>query len=206
LQFNFNYEHSRQLGTTTQLNPGGPLWYGETTSDFPDHASLTAIYGLPFGRGKKFLNDSKLMDALIGGYTITGIYQYLSGTPLSWGNVNYTGNYAGFNNDAHKTYSPSFNTSGFVTTSAEQPNSYNYRTFPEYLLRSDPTKNFDFSLLKDFTIADRIIIQPRVDAFNAFNRPQFSSANDSPTSSSFGYVSSQLNTNRQLQGGIHIIF
>jgi hypothetical protein len=73
-------------------------------------------------------------------------------------------------------------------------------------LRSDPTKNFDFSLLKDFTIADRIIIQPRVDAFNAFNRPQFSSANDSPTSSSFGYVSSQLNTNRQLQGGIHIIF
>jgi hypothetical protein len=206
LQFNFNYEHSRQLGTSTQLNPGGALWYGETTSDFPDHASLTAIYGLPFGRGKKFLNNSRLVDELIGGYTITGIYQYLSGTPLSWGNVNYTGNFTGFDNDAHKTYAPSFNTAGFSTASLEQPNSYNYRTFPEYLLRSDPTKNLDFSLLKDFTIADRIIIQPRVDAFNALNRPQFSSANVSPTSSSFGYISSQLNTNRQLQGGIHIIF
>ena len=89
---------------------------------------------------------------------------------------------------------------------ADQPNAYNYRTFPEYLLRSDPTNDVDFSVLKNFTLGDRFILQPRVDAFNAVNHPQFSSANVSPTSSSFGYVSSQLNTNRQLQGGVHLIF
>ncbi len=206
LQFNFNYEHSRQLGASSQLNPGGPLWYGETSSDFPDHASLTAIYLLPFGKGRHFLNSSRLMDALVGGYTLTTIYQYLSGTPLGWGNVIYTGNYSGFNNNPHNTHGASFNTAGFNRDSKVQPNGYNYRTFPENLLRSDPTKDFDFSLLKNFSITDRVIIQPRVDAFNAFNRAQFANANTSPTSSAFGDVTKQLNQGRQLQGGIHVIF
>jgi hypothetical protein len=206
LQFNFNYEHSRQLGTSTQLNPGGPLWYGETTSDFPDHASFTGIYLLPIGKGRRFVNHSRVLDEFFGGYSVSAIYQFLSGTPLSWGNAIYTGNYSGFNNNPHDTHGASFNTSGFDTSASDQPNGYNYRTFPAYLLRSDPTKDFDFSVLKNFPIGDHIIIQPRVDAFNAFNRPQFSSANVSPTSAAFGDVTSQLNTGRQLQGGVHFLF
>ena len=106
----------------------------------------------------------------------------------------------------HDTASPSFNTAGLDKVSADQPNSYNFRTFQAYLLRSDPTNNFDFSILKDFLIGDHIVIQPRVDAFNALNHPQFSSANVSPTSSSFVYVTSQLNTSRTLQGGNHLLF
>ena len=45
LQFNINYEHSRQL-ETSQLQTGGPLVYTETTSDFPDHFVLTGSYNL----------------------------------------------------------------------------------------------------------------------------------------------------------------
>jgi hypothetical protein len=207
LEFNFNYVYSRQLGTTAQLNPGGPLWYGETSSDFPNHASVTTIYQLPFGKGRMFVNNSTLLDELIGGWEITGIYQYLSGTPIQWStNVNYSGTFSGFNNNPHYTHGPSFNTAGFDTVSADQPGSWNFRTFPEYLLRSDPTNNFDFSIMKNFTIADRIEIQPRVDAFNALNHAQMSSASVSATSSSFAYVTSQLNTNRSLQGGVHIRF
>jgi hypothetical protein len=186
-------------------NPGGNLWYGETSSDFPDHVSLTAIYLLPIGKGRQFFNQSRLVDELFGGYSITTIYQFLSGTPLSWGNVDYTGNYSGFDNNPHNYLTTSFNTSGFYT-GANQPNSYNYRTFPQLLLRSDPTNNFDFSALKNFTIWDRLVIQPRVDAFNAFNHPQFGAASTSVTSSAFGKISSQQNTSRQLQGGIHILF
>lgn len=205
LQFIFNYEYSRNLGATGQLNPGGPLWYGETSSDFPNHASLMAIYQLPFGRGREFLRHSKVADEFVGGWQLSGIYQYLSGTPDGWGNVNYSGNFSGFNSDPHKTNGPSFNTAGFARASDLQPNSYNFRTFPKYLLRSDPTKNFDFSVQKRFVVG-RVIIQPRIDAFNAFNRPQFRGPNTNPKSSSFAYVTSQLNQGRQLQGGIHIIF
>jgi hypothetical protein len=207
LEFDFNYEYSRQLGTTTQLNAGGPLWYGETTSDFPNHASVTAIYQLPFGKGRQFLNNSAWLDEAIGGWEVTGIYQYLSGTPIQWStNANYSGNFSGFNNNPHNTHAPSFNTSGFDTASADQPGSWNFRTFPEYLLRSDPTNNFDFSIMKNFTIWERVIVQPRVDAFNALNHAQMSSANVSPTSSAFADVTGQLNTNRSLQGGVHIRF
>jgi len=206
LQFNLNYEHSRNLGAQVQLNPGGPLSYAETSSDFPDHIALTAIYQLPFGRGRKFLNGSRLLDEFIGGYQVTGIYQYLSGTPLSWGNAVYTGNFTGFQNSPHTTNGPSFNTAGFDTVAADQPNGYNYRTFPQYLLRSDVNNNYDFSVMKNFTIGDHIIVQPRVDAFNALNHPQFSGANTNPTSAAFGDVNSQLNTARNLQGGVHILF
>ena len=206
LEFNFNYEYSRQLGYSTQLNDGGPLWYGETTSDFPHHASATVIYQLPFGHGRRFLTQSRVLDEAVGGWEVTSIFQFLSGTPLQWGNAIYTGNWHDFNNHPHQTQGASFNTANFNRVSADQPNSYNYRTFPKYLLRSDPTKDFDFSILKDFTIGERFIVQPRFDAFNAFNRPQFSSANVSPTSGSFGDVTKQLNSNRQLQAGIHILF
>lgn len=205
LQFIFNYEYSRSLGALGQLNPGGPLWYGETSSDFPNHASLMAIYQLPFGRGRRFLSHSKLADEVVGGWQLSGIYQYLSGTADGWGNVNYSGNFHDFNSNPHDTTTASFNTADFARASSLQPNGYNFRTFPQYLLRSDPTKNFDFMMQKNFTVG-RVVIQPSIEAFNAFNRPQFSGPNTNPRSSSFAFITGQLNQGRQLQGGIHVVF
>lgn len=207
LQFDLNYEWSRLLGAQSQLNAGGPLWYGETSSDYPQHIALTTIYELPFGHGRAFFNHSVLADEVIGGWRVTGIYQYLSGSPISWGNAAYTGNYTNFDNHPHSSNGQaSFNTAGFDTSTATAPNGNNYRTFPAYLLRSDPNNNIDLSVLKDFAIGDRVVLQPRVDAFNTLNHVQFNSANVTPTSSSFGVINSQLNAGRQLQGGVHILF
>jgi hypothetical protein len=207
LEFGVNYIWSRQLGTTTQLNAGGPLWYGETSSDFPQHISVIAIYQLPFGRGHTFANNiNTALDEAIGGWEVTGIYQYLSGTPLGWSNVNYSGTFSGFANHPHYTHGPSFSSAGFDTVSADQPGSWNFRTFPPDLLREDPTNNFDFSTLKNFTIWERVRLQPRVDCFNCLNHAQMSNANTTPTSASFGDITSELNTNRTLQGGVHILF
>jgi hypothetical protein len=190
------------------LNNGQAPAYGETSSDFPQHVSLTMIYQLPFGRNRMFLNkSSRWVDEALGGWQVSSIYLANSGMPISWGNVNYTGNFSDFNNHPHDASGDaSFSTAGFDKLSADQPNSYNYRTFPAYLLRSDGNNNFDFSLLKDFTIGAHVVIQPRVDAFNAFNHVQFNAANVSPTSSSFGVVNTQLNSPRSMQGGVHILF
>lgn len=204
-EFHFNYEHSRLLGYLNRLNVGDKLSYGETTSDYPDHATFIGMYKLPFGRGEKFFSDTRLGNA-IGGWEITGIYQFLSGAPVSWGNVIYNGNWHDFKNQPHNWTGKAFNTSVFDTTSADQPGSWNYRTFPGYVLRADHTNNFDFSILKNFYIHNHIQIQPRVDAFNAMNHPQFDSPNVSPTNSNFGKISSQSNSARQLQGGMHIRF
>lgn len=206
LSAKFNYEYSRQLGAVLQLNNGGPLWYGQTTSDFPNHASLMLTYELPYGKGRAFGGTSRALDEIFGGYTITSIYQYLSGTVDSWGNVNYTGNYHDFHNNPGDYLTPSFNTSVFNRNPQDQPNGYNYRTFPKYILRSQPTNDVDLSLLKNFAVGDRMVIQPRFDAFNAFNHPQFKGPNLNPKSSSFGMINHQLNSPRELQLGIHFLF
>jgi hypothetical protein len=225
LGFNINYTYSRNLGAQSQLNTGGALWYGETASDFPNSLHLTGIYVLPFGTGKKFANtSSKLLNEFVGGWEVSTIWSFDSGTPYSWGNVLYNGNWHDINNAPHNAHGLAFNTSVFDTRTCAnsgttcnntagptynpniQPNAYNNRTFPLFAWRADTTNNWDTSVLKNFPIFERAQIQARVDAFNVFNRTQFAAPNLSPTSSAFGTISGQQNTNRQLQGGVHIIF
>ncbi len=80
-----NYTYSHNL-ISSQLNSGGPLTYQEDASDFPNHLSITGVYELPIGTGKKFLgHSSRLVNGFVGGWTVNTIYQYLSGAALSWG-------------------------------------------------------------------------------------------------------------------------
>ena len=53
------------------------------SQDVRFHYTLTPIYELPFGKGKRFLNGSnRAMEQLVGGWEFTGIYNFQSGTPL----------------------------------------------------------------------------------------------------------------------------
>lgn len=241
LTLNGVFEWSRLLGTFNQLNAGDSLTpgYGETTSDYPFHFSGYGTYQLPLGRGRQFFNQAnRIVDGFIGGWQVSAIYQFLSGTPISWGNVIYTGSgWNDFQNKQHDTTAvingtPVFNTAVFDTRTlananekaqpdpgkaaynpAIQPNSYNYRTFPAYLLRQDYTSNWDANLQKDISTFERVKIQLRLDAFNVLNRPQYGTPTVSPTStkngvSTFGTVTGIYSGTqaRQLQVGAHIVF
>src|SRR5438309_2998528 len=49
--------------------------------DFPHFVNILATYNLPIGKGKKFLNSvSGPVNAIVGGWTITGTGQYRSGS------------------------------------------------------------------------------------------------------------------------------
>jgi hypothetical protein len=53
------------------------------TSDQRFHYTLSPIYELPFGRGKRFLNNyGWAMDELVGGWEFSGIYNFQSGVPV----------------------------------------------------------------------------------------------------------------------------
>ncbi|HKF46652.1 MAG TPA: TonB-dependent receptor [Terracidiphilus sp.] len=58
-----------------------------SNEDIPNNFVVSYLYELPVGRGKKFLNDApKAVDAVVGGWRITGVQRYLSGQPISfWG-------------------------------------------------------------------------------------------------------------------------
>jgi hypothetical protein len=204
---NVNYEHSRLLEDSGPLNAGdSKLWYGIPSADFPDHFVLSGSYNLPFGKGAHFLpNANKVLDAFVGGWVLNSIYVWESGAALSWGNVIYFG--APLNSQP-RNLTAAFNTAAFDTVSADQPNAYNYRQFPTSFnnLRSDATNNADISMLKNFTIHERMKLQYRFEAFNSLNRPQFSAANLSPTSKAFGTITGQANSSRVIQMGLRLTF
>jgi hypothetical protein len=236
LTMNGVFEWSRLLGTFNQLNPGDILNYGETTSDYPFHLSVYGTYQLPFGRGRQFFNQNRLLDRFIGGWQTSVIYQFLSGTPIQWGNAIYIGSgWKDFHNKQHSSANMTggtvFNTAVFdtrtVTNSAFpanndptnvtptspynqsiQPNSYNYRTFPQYLLRQDYASNFDANVQKQIQISEKVGMQFRVDAFNALNRPQYTTPNVTPTSGSFGTAQGIYagTSARSMQVGAHLVF
>ena len=207
LQLNVNYEHSRLLEDSGPLNAGdAKLWYGVPSADFPDHFVLAGSYNLPFGKGTKFLSGSnRVVNALVGGWILNSIYVWESGAALSWGNVIYLG---GNLNYQARNIAGTFNTTKFDTVSADQPNSYNYRQFPTSFnnLRSDATNNADISMMKNFRIRERALVQYRFEAFNALNRPQFAAPNVSPTSKAFSTITSQANSSRVIQMGLRLAF
>jgi hypothetical protein len=205
LQFNVNFEYSRQLEASSQLNPGGPLWYGETSSDFPIHFDITGSYAFPFGRGRRFGGSmNRGLDALVGGWSLSTIYTWESGAVDSWGNVILIPGEPIESDPSNIT--AAFNTSAFDRVTADQPNSFDYRTFPSSWLRSQNTNNADISLFKSFKFGERVGLQLRLDAFNALNRVQFAAPNTTPTSSAFGTITSQANTPRVVQIGGRIAF
>ena len=205
LQATVNYQHSRQLASF-QNNAGDPyLSYGPTSGDYPDHFVITGSYELPFGHGRKFVGGAgKPLDLLVGGWILNSVYTWESGGALSWGNVIY---YGGPLNLEPRNLSQTFDTTRFERASAAQL-SQNYRTFPQMFnnLRSDAANNVDLSMLKNFHISEKMALQYRFEAFNAFNRTQFAAPNLSPTSSAFGTINSQANVSRSIQMGLKLKF
>jgi hypothetical protein len=208
-----------KLLTGAQNNAGGPLNYQENSSDFPWKVNVNAVYDLPFGKGRRWVNDSRAWDAVVGGWQFSTIYGFLSGAVISWGNAVYQGNgtWKDFHNNPHQytlgnngfNIASIFNAvSNASTYTAQAPNAYNYRTFPQNLMRQDHENNFDMSAMKSFHFSESALLQLRVDAFNAFNRPQFTNANVSTSSGSFGNINNVATgaNARQLQGGLHFLF
>ena len=58
--------------------------------DRTHHIVVTAIYELPFGRGRTFLSGARgWVDHVAGGWKVQGIYQGQTGPPIGFGNIFY---------------------------------------------------------------------------------------------------------------------
>ncbi len=47
--------------------------------------SLSYLYQLPFGKGRKFLNNNRALDLIVGGWQVGAIQRYSSGQPVAFG-------------------------------------------------------------------------------------------------------------------------
>ncbi|MGH9914422.1 MAG: hypothetical protein ACRD63_03930, partial [Pyrinomonadaceae bacterium] len=91
--FNYTYGHSQDIASGLQtsgnfgaafiLNPLDPrLSYANSDFDFRHIINANYLVGLPVGKGKRYLSNAPgVVNALIGGWQLTGIFRYNSGGP-----------------------------------------------------------------------------------------------------------------------------
>ena len=82
LTFNVNYTFSKAVGT---INGSRSAYLQEknlSTTDIPHVFNAFYSYELPFGKGRMFNPENKVVRSLISGWQISGITRFASGTPL----------------------------------------------------------------------------------------------------------------------------
>jgi hypothetical protein len=209
-----NYMYSRLIEQDTWLNDTDPEPERRVSPfDHPQHFVLGASYALPVGKNRLVNLKLGWANALLGGWTVNGIYTYQTGAPLVWTNGSTTsiGDYIYFggplNLNPSQVNGNAFNTSVFDTKAADQMQ-FHIRTFSTTFpnLRQADINNLDASLLKQFDIRETIYFQLRLEAFNAVNHPVFGAPTTTISSTSFGLITSQANLPRQIQLGARFVF
>jgi hypothetical protein len=189
--------------------------YGRSNFDTPLRFSTSFTYELPVGKGKRFVNNNKALDYLIGGWTVNGVSIFQSGFPLQVTETN--------NNSAYGYAVQRPNATGIspVTSGSLEARLNDYlnpaafsiapqftfgnvsRTIP---VRGPGQVNWDASLFKSVTIREKLKAQFRLEALNATNTPLFGAPSLNVSTSSFGKITSQVNFNRQLQLALRFSF
>ncbi|MBV8807138.1 MAG: TonB-dependent receptor [Acidobacteriaceae bacterium] len=185
-----------------------------SNQDVPQNFVLSYIYELPVGKGKKFLNKGGWVNALLGGWSISGIQTYHSGQPeafccatgIPWfdGSIRYdyvpgqsifsdaflSGHY-------NPVTTPIFNPNAFIDPNSAArlavTGTYQFgnmsRTTPS--VRSFFYTSEDFNLLKRTQITERADLLFQVSFLDAFNRHIFDnhvSVDLNPNNANFGIM------------------
>ena len=56
---------------------------GPSNNDISQALTVSPIYTLPVGQGQRFLNNNKVLDAILGGWRLSGILNYRTGLPFT---------------------------------------------------------------------------------------------------------------------------
>src|SRR5262249_7861297 len=204
------YTWSSFLSANTLLNAGDAMPSKfRSPQDFPHHIAFSGIYELPIGRGRPLLSGLKSVpQAVLGGWDLSYIYPYQSGPPITFSNVLLTGSARDIPlSSSQRSASQWFNVSVFNRNSAQQLANNLITLSPGFArIRAAAYNSSDASLMKHVQIREGLRVEFRVDALNVFNQVAFSAPNTTPTSSSFGVVTAQMNVPRRLQGMIRLQF
>jgi len=192
--------------------------YGLCLSDRPQMFNGGLVYELPFGRGKPFLKQGGLANAVVGGWRIASIFQVSSGIPFTVampnnfsGNLGYSWwlpNRIGSGKLSHPTTNEWFDTSDFV-----QPAPYTLGNSGRDILFGPNYRTLNFSLAKEFAIpplGEDARLQLRADAINVTNHTNFGMPDRGVGDLNEGVISSVFtgatSANRVIQLGVRLTF
>jgi hypothetical protein len=188
-------------------------------SDRPHRLTVSGVWELPFGKGRKYLGGSnRFVDLFIGGWQAAGMYIYNSGRPWQlptdveivdpdYGKVESERFVSGV--ELIQGVRPCVAQGGkllpfSVAAGCTAPSfvirePFQTRTTP---IRSDTVrrpsfKQFDMNFSKTFRITERLRFQFRGEAYNVFNTPQYDEATYLRSSSDAQFGAINKNTIRQ---------
>jgi hypothetical protein len=177
--------------------------YSSTDIDVRHAFSANSIYDLPFGRGKRFLNNGGFVAKVVGGWSLSGIASASSGRALDIlvdrspeempdgvtrnqrpdlvpGMSIYP---------AHQTINNWFNAAAFV-----KPAPGTWGTVGRNVGRGPGYYEIDTALEREMPITERLALKFRAEAFNVLNHPIYGDPATDISSSSFGVITAPLNT------------
>ena len=180
--------------------------------DIPQFLSMSGVWELPFGRGKRFLSQGVAGDVL-GNWQLNGVVQLRSGQPYNLavagdvaniGNTSFA-NYArpnivGDPNPGRRTINEWFDPNAFAVPS------FSYGDFGRNALRSASVYDADLSLFKNFPVGERFLISFRAEFFNVFNFQNYSVPNSLIGVAGAGLITSNVLPPRVMQFGLHLGF
>jgi hypothetical protein len=202
---------------------------GLSNLDQPYRLVISALYDLPFGRGKHWgSNWNRPMEIALGGWQINGIYTLQSGLPFDTiinggvqpderpdrvGNPSVSpGNIINYINGAAFAAPPATLYADTGAVVFDRPG-----TAGRNLMIGPGLSNFDFALFKNFHVNDRVNVSFRVQYYNVTNTPHFGQPNTTfgnyqsngtfQANSQFGLINSVLpNSNREGELGLRVTF
>jgi Carboxypeptidase regulatory-like domain len=155
--------------------------YGNSNFDVRNAFKGHATYQLPFGQGKQFLNNNRILDEVIGGWRVSTIVILQSGQPftpvMGNGAASYASGGGGFTwypnvigNPAlsHRGINQWFNEAAFAVPAAGT-----FGNERRNQLTGPGLDTVGLSLGKSFAITERVRMEVRGDADNVFNHANF---------------------------------
>jgi hypothetical protein len=214
-----NYSYSRALGNTA-AGPKSPYnmrdSYGPLSFDVRNHFIFSAVWDLPFGKGKAFFSGvPSAVDKIVGGWGINGIATLQGGTRTNVGlNVSlgktFTNSRPNVISDptqgvARQPYAW-FNTAAFVVpTNAEIAAGNFFGNAGAGIIANPGLVNFDISLLKNVSVKEKVKVQFRAEFFNSTNTPYFGGLGTTVGTATFGKLTSASDP-RVVQLGLKLTF
>lgn len=235
LTFNVNYAWSHMLDEQDSAGwgstAGAQVWqmgnnpaanYGNANFDIPQALKATSYYELPVGHGKPFLSNNTAVDAVLGGWRVSGTFILQSGTPftaLDNGVNDYSQAGNVFANPLHGasalsgscangaavgTLSCWFNPAAFQTPAQQGNGAFGFGG--RNTLFGPKLFDIDLSLAKTWTFKERFGFTLRSDFINALNHPSFTLPNNDVASPGVATITGVANNARTIQLGARFSF
>jgi len=215
---------------TSSLDTGSPQFQNSyvmdieksvTSTDITHRLTASAVFLLPFGKGQRFLNSgSRWLNLATSGWKLTAIQTLQGGLPLNITNTGappFAGSRPNFvvgqphttSGDVHNRLGGMGQKQGYINSAAfVYPQSFVLGNVPRISsdIRAPGVINTDASGTTEFSLTESTHMRFSAQAFNLFNRVQFGRPNTTFGGTTFGYISSQAHSPRQIQLGLRLIY